>query len=203
MICIGLTGTIASGKSTVAAYFKSLNIDVINADDIARSLTAVGEPALAKIVEYFGSSILEADGTLNRRALRTEIFTNKTARLWLEALLHPLIRKQIEIEIKNGRGPYCVVEIPLLKNKADYPYLSRILLIEADETTQIERLMARDHCSKKEALAILQQQPPLSNYKALADDVLCNNENQAALFKKINVLHERYLMDPAVDAHCH
>ena len=193
MFCIGLTGTIASGKSTVAACFKALGIQVISADAISKALTAPNQPALQQILEHFGSSILTHTGELNRRALRELIFTQATERVWLENLLHPLIRQQIEIDIQTCNSPYCIIEIPLLKNKLDYPYLNRVLLILADSEVQMARIIMRDQCSKKHASSILASQPGENQYRALADDVVFNNASLDILKEKIVLLHAGYL----------
>lgn len=193
MYCIGLTGTIASGKSTVTSYFAQQGIEVINADQIAKSLTDKEQPALEKITRHFGNGILMANGELDRRALRNLIFTHPQERIWLEELLHPLIRAQIKLRIKQCQGPYCIIEIPLLSNKTDYPYLDRVLLVLSNEKTQVARLIARDNCSKEQALAILAQQPNESQNRSLADDIILNNGSAAALQKKILKLHKIYL----------
>lgn len=129
--CVGLTGNIATGKSTVATIFKQLEIEVISADCIAKQLTTKGQAAYTEIAAHFGSEILAADGQLNRRSLREIIFADKNERLWLENLLHPLIRKGIEEQISLCKSAYCVIEIPLLVDKVNYPYLNKILLIAA------------------------------------------------------------------------
>lgn len=192
MLNIGLTGTIASGKSTVAAYFKKLGAQVISADEIARSLTEINQPALKKIIKKFGISILESNGELNRRKLRELIFQQSENRLWLENLLHPMIRKQIETEIHQAQASYCIVEIPLLKNRADYPYLNRVLLVLATPETQIRRIIARDHCSREHAIAILASQPLEQTYRNLADDIIVNKDSIENLQKEIIELDKNY-----------
>lgn len=193
MFCVGLTGTIASGKSTVAAFFKALGIHIISADEISRALTAANQPALQQIVEYFGLSILTSNGELNRRALRELIFQHPTKRMWLENLLHPLIRQQIELEINDCKSPYCIIEIPLLKNKADYPYLNRVVLILANPDIQIKRIMSRDQCDESHAFSILASQPNENQYRTLTDDIITNNGSIAELKEKIIELHHGFL----------
>ena len=193
MFCIGLTGPIASGKSTVAKAFSTLGIDVVSADAIAKSLTAKQAPALHPIVAHFGSSVLTSSGELNRRHLRELIFQNPNERLWLEALLHPLIRKQIETEISQTKSPYCVIEIPLLTDRTTYPYLNRVLLVQADPAQQVARCMARDNASKEEVLAILASQTDMNTLIKLADDILLNTGSLAELQDKVASLHANYL----------
>ena len=192
MYCVGLTGAIASGKSTFAALFAKLGVDVISADQIARQLTAAGEPALAAIVAYFGQTILDEDQALNRAALRDLIFQSAEARHWLEQLLHPLIRDRISQAIQTCTPPYCIIEIPLLMRKADYPYLNRVLWINAEEIHQIQRVMARDNCSMAQGMVILESQATPEAYRELADDILINNHGIANLQQQVKRLHQQY-----------
>ena len=185
VMCIGLMGQIASGKSTVAAYFKELGINVISADEIARELTAKNNPAFDAILEHFGSSIQTANGDLDRKKLRALIFKNKAQRLWLENLLHPLIRHEIEARTKTVTSPYCIIEIPLLNDPNDYPYLQRILLVEADKDQQLARCIERDHCTEAEASAILSTQSGIKAQRVLASDVLINNGTLCQLKEKV------------------
>lgn len=199
MYCIGLTGTIASGKSTVSALFKDLGIDIINADLIARQLVQPHQPALQTIIQHFGSSILTETGELNRRHLRDIITDNASERVWLEALLHPLIRNNIEQDIKHCKSPYCMIEIPLLTDKAGYPYLNRVLLITATPEQQISRLMARDKSTEKQARAFwATTQANEAKRHAIADDTLINNGSINALKEKVNALHQLYLQKAKV-----
>jgi len=193
MYCVGLTGTIASGKSTAAAFFKSQGIPVLNADDIARQLTAKNSPALADIIEHFGEKIVTTEGELDRRQLRQWILAHPMDKQWLEDLLHPLIRQHIELSITELTGPYCVVEIPLLSDRKSYPYLNRVLLITAEPQQQIARLVKRDHCSESEAMAWLSHQEHNNNRAELADDIMVNTGSLDELHSKLNALHQRYL----------
>ncbi len=196
MYCVGLTGTIASGKSTVAALFEKLGIEVINADHIAKALVNRGEPALQQLVNYFGKAVLTVDGDLNRRLLRDLIVNDVKGRLWLEALLHPFIRKQIQHDMGLCKGPYCVIEIPLLTNRTDYPYLNRVLLVTAESEKQIARLMTRDHCSREDACAMLETtRADEHKRQAIADDVLVNDGTVDGLQDKVAVLHTKYLQN--------
>lgn len=191
--CIGLTGNIACGKSTVASFFQQLGISIFNADLISKQLTETGKEAYKKILHHFGSTIIQKDRQLNRKKLREIIFTNPQERLWLEALLHPMIREKLTSEIELSSSPYCIVEIPLLKNKKHYPYIKQILLVTSPIETQIERLMNRDHCTRKQALAIIKTQPPYEQRLALADHELINDGNLIKLKAGIDGLHLYYL----------
>lgn len=191
--CVGLTGNIASGKTTVTELFGQLGVTVYNADAIARYLTAKNQPAYQQIVSHFGPEILLANGDIDRRGLREKIFNHAPDRTWLEDLLHPLIRLELIEHIKHCKTPYCLIEIPLLTNKTLYPYLNRILLISASEPVQIARVIQRDHCTKTQAKAILSAQPDISLRLKLADDVLLNDSGLDELKLAVERLHHDYL----------
>ena len=195
--CIGLTGSIASGKSTVAAYFTQLGIDVISADDIARELVNRDQPALQQIIRHFGKSVLTKDGNLNRHHLRELIVNNAKDRLWLERLLHPRIREKIQQRIHQCKSPYCIIEIPLLIDKSDYPYLNRVILVLAEHEQQVTRIMARDHCSREQALAMLATtRADEDKRRGIADDVVVNDGALNTMKTQINTLHTQYLNHP-------
>lgn len=196
MYCIGLTGSIASGKSTVAALFETLGIDVISADHIAKALVSTGQPALQQIINHFGTSVLTKEGELNRRYLREVIVTNAEDRLWLENLLHPLIREKIQQDIGHCKSRYCIIEIPLLTDKSIYPYLNRIVLVVADTETQITRIMSRDHCSREQACALLETTRADEDKRfAIADDIVVNDASIKTLQTQIEKLHANYLQN--------
>jgi dephospho-CoA kinase len=190
---IGLIGNLASGKSTVAAFFRELGIEIISADNVAKNLTTKNQPAFHQIITHFGPATLTDNGELNRRQLRELIFNNESERLWLENLLHPLIRKEIENTIKTIKSPYCLIEIPLFSTKANYPYLNRILLVKAKPEQQIARFIARDNSSRENALAILATQTNVEKHQELADDVLMNTGSLDELKEKVLTLHVNYL----------
>lgn len=191
--CIGITGTIASGKSTAAHYFKTHGITVLSADAYAKSLVAPGEPAFLEIKQYFGESILTETGELNRQKIRQRILTDNPAKAWLEACLHPRIRECIAAAVKTIQTPYCVIEIPLLTHRADYPYLNRVLLIEAPLDTQIDRLMKRDHCTQKEASDFLKAQSHQALQREIADDILVNDNTLLLFEEQLAKIHQKYI----------
>ena len=194
MYCVGLTGSIASGKSTVATHFAALGIDVMSADKIARELVEPNQPALQQIIGHFGPSVLTPEGELNRRYLREHIINHPADRVWLEQCLHPLIRGRIQQAIQTCTSPYCIIEIPLLTDRTLYPYLNRVLLIEGVRESQITRLMKRDNSSREHAIAMLATtQADEQRRQAIADDKVINNGSLDALHEKINALHVRYL----------
>jgi len=197
--CVGLTGNIASGKSTVSRLFSELGIDVFSADAISRELTARGQPAFLEIVAHFGDHII-ADGNLDRPQLRDIIFCDEKERFWLENLLHPLIRAQLKTLVANSQSSYSLVEIPLLISKQNYPYINRVLVVTASEETQISRVMARDKCTRELAQLILHAQPELRERLNNADDRLINDTNIDNLRSEVIQLHQNYLLEAKKDA---
>ncbi|MBA2656087.1 MAG: dephospho-CoA kinase [Tatlockia sp.] len=194
MFCVGLTGTIASGKSTVTQLFKNLGVTIISADEAARELTKADQPALIAIEKYFGKAFISTSGELDRKALRQAIFSNPQQRIWLEQLLHPLIRQYIQAQLEQGVKPYAIVEIPLLKARDDYPYLDRVLLITSPSKLAIERLMLRDNCSEAQAETILALQVAESAERSkFVDDLIENSDTLVELSIKIEKLHGLYL----------
>ena len=192
MFCVGLTGTLASGKSTVAKYFATLGAAVLSADQISKDLTGSKQPAFHEIIHHFGQEVRLKNGELDRRKLRQIIFQDINERHWLEALLHPLVRAEILRKIKDTTAIYTVIEIPLLTCREDYPYLNRILVIQATKTDQIKRFITRDNSTEQAALAILANQEKADH---LADDYLINNGPLKQLYAHIDCLHQKYLHD--------
>jgi dephospho-CoA kinase len=190
---IGLTGGIASGKSTVAARFQELGVPVIDADEVARAVVAPGQPVLSEIAKLFGKSVLTPGGNLDRPALRELIFADPDLRRGLESILHPLIHAEMERRAALARGPYVVLAIPLLVEGGGRYELDRILVVDADETDQVERLLARDGGSAQQARAILAAQADRDRRLAQATDVLENKGSVATLRHSVDRLHEIYL----------
>jgi dephospho-CoA kinase len=190
---IGLTGGIASGKSTVAQRFTELGVPVIDADEAARAVVAPDTPGLAKVIERFGNGIADESGHLNRRALRDLIFSHPHSRRELEDLLHPLIRADMEKSVEKAVGPYVVMAIPLLVEGGSYDRVDRILVVDVDEALQLQRVMARDGSTLEQARAILASQASRSARLAAADDVLLNAGTVTDLRQGVDRLHERYL----------
>ena len=190
---IGLTGGVASGKSTVEQRFTELGVAVVNADDAARAVVARGRPGLEAVVERFGAGILTPQGELDRRALRSLIFSDAARRKELEAILHPLIRADMEQRASQAAGPYVVLSIPLLVEGNTRGRCDRILVVDADESLQLARLMSRDAVSEAEARATLAAQASRGARLAAADDVLVNAGTVADLRQAVDRLHRRYL----------
>ena len=191
---IGLTGGIASGKSTVTQRFGELGVPVIDADVASRSVVEPGKPGLAQVVARFGTGVLDADGQLDRSALRNLIFKDSSLRQALDAILHPLIRVEMEREAAQSEGAYVVMAIPLLvEGGSAGKRVDRVLVVDADETLQIQRLQARDGSSVEQARAILASQASRAARLAAADDVLLNTGTVAELRQGVDRLHEQYL----------
>jgi dephospho-CoA kinase len=190
---VGLTGGIASGKSTVARRFIELGIPVIDADVAAREVVAPGKPGLRQVIDRFGAGIVDENGELDRRALRELVFSDPGARRDLEAILHPLIRADMEQSTAAAVGPYVVMAIPLLVEGGSRDRVDRVLVVDVDESVQLERVMARDHCSLEQARAILASQAPRSARLAVADDVLPNAGTVTELRQAVDRLHEQYV----------
>lgn len=193
MLVVGLTGGIGSGKSTVAKLFADKGVTVIDTDQLARDLTQLNQPAFKKIIEKFGTALLNEDGTLNRAALRKIVFADPEKRMWLEKLLHPLIRMEIKRQIKINHSPYCIVMIPLLLETKPNPLIQRILVVDATEEQQIERAHTRDKLSIEEIKTIMQSQVKRDQRLAAADDIIDNAGQLEGLTSQVNKLHEFYL----------
>ncbi len=189
---IGLTGGIASGKSTVADVFRSLGVPVHSADAIAHELTAPGSPLLQDIRTRFGDDVFASDGSLNRAALADVVFNDTTARLDLETLLHPAVRDRLREDIAAAGGDYCIVEIPLLRREDIGKTVDRVLVVDLPPLLQRERLRARDYRSEQVVDGILAAQPSRQGRLELADDVLDNSRDIATLLGEVQVLDALY-----------
>lgn len=190
---VGLTGGIASGKSTVARLFAALGIPIIDSDELAREVVAHGQPLLARIAERFGSHVIATDGSLDRRALRDVVFADPKARADLEALTHPAIAEASEHRAMTVGGPYQIHAIPLLVEKKLASRVDRVLVVDCDEETQIRRLQARDGSTIEQARAILAAQASRAERLAAADDVVSNSGDMQALRRQVEKLHVSYL----------
>ena len=191
---IGLTGGIASGKSTVTQRFAELGVPVIDADVASRNVVEPGEPGLEQVVRRFGGGVLDATGHLDRRALRAVIFSDPASRQALDAILHPLIQADMERLAASAKGPYLVMAIPLLvESGRARDRVDRVLVVDVDEAVQLQRVQARDGCGEQQALAILASQASREARLAAADDVLWNAGSVADLRQAVDRLHEQYL----------
>lgn len=197
-VVIGLTGSIATGKSTISNMFKRLNIPVVDADVIAREVVEPGTETLQHIVNAFGQSVLLADGTLNRKALGNIVFNNKKKLNELNDIIHPAIRNEMnrQKEMYVARNVPCVVlDIPLLfENKLDY-LVDKIVVVYVDETVQLKRLMERDQSTKEEALSRIKSQIPIKEKISRADATIDNNGTVEQSFEQLKEILKRWKID--------
>lgn len=193
MFRVGLTGGVASGKSTVTKIFRALAVPIIDTDELARDVVEPGQPPLERLVERFGPSILTPDGHLDRPALRTIVFSDPMARADLEALTHPAIGAALERLSASSGGPYQILVIPLLVEKNLGPRLDRVLVVDCTEEQQIHRLQARDGSTLEEAHAIMNAQASRAARLKAAHDVIKNDGEVGALREQVAALHARYL----------
>ncbi|ENQ8701102.1 dephospho-CoA kinase [Vibrio harveyi] len=191
---IGLTGGIASGKTTVANLFKQqFKIDIVDADIVAREVVEPGTPGLNAIIEHFGTDIVLDDQTLDRAKLREKIFSNPEEKAWVNGLLHPMIREKMIEDLEQVTSDYALLVVPLLvENKLD-SLCDRVLVVDVEPQTQISRTVKRDNVSEEQAKAILASQASREQRLALADDVVKNNPDDPDLLLQITDLHEKYL----------
>ncbi len=193
-LVIGLTGGIASGKTTVANLFHhNFGIDIVDADIIARQVVEKGSEGLEAIEKHFGNSILTEEGELNRAELRQRIFANDDEKVWVNQLLHPMIRLKMEQELKQVSSPYALLVVPLLTENNLQHMADRVLVVDVDEKTQIDRTVERDNVSTDQAKAILASQASREQRLAIADDVIKNNAENQKLLPQITELHKKYL----------
>lgn len=192
---VGLTGGVASGKSEVTRRFEALGVHVADADHAARAVVAPGQPALARIGERFGAAMLHTDGTLDRRRLRALVFADAQARRDLEAITHPAIRALLEAQCLAAPGPYALAAIPLLAEagRAAYPWLARVLVVDAPVQLQHARLMRRDGVDEAMAERMIAAQASREARLAIADDVIVNDGDPSHLDAPVAALHARYL----------
>lgn len=194
---IGLTGGIASGKSTVADMFADLGVPVIDTDLVAREVVAPGQPALQEIREAFGAEVIAEDGSLDRPAMRALVFGDEEARRRLEAILHPRIGAATRAQADDAGGAYQIIVVPLLLESSLRAFVDRVLVVDCDEETQIARLLARDAESESQARRILAAQSSRPERLAIADDVIANEGDLDDTREQVRALHQRYLDEAA------
>ena len=193
-LIIGLTGGIGSGKSAAADRFAQAHgIHVVDADIKSRVVVEPGRPALHSIVDRFGDTVLQEDGSLNRAVLRERVFQHPDERRWLEQLLHPLIRDEIVRDLASAESPYALLVSPLLVESGQHQMTQRVLVVDVPEALQIARTVARDDVPEAQVRAILQAQAQRDERLRHADDVITNDSDLATLYEQVDALHQRYL----------
>jgi dephospho-CoA kinase len=190
---VGLTGGIASGKSTVADFFAALGVPVVDTDIIAREVVAPGEPALDEIRAAFGDRVIAENGSLDRARLREIVFADDARRTELEGILHPRIRDAAFAQAATSTGPYVIIVVPLLFESPMRHAMDRILVVDCDEQTQLQRLTARDDESEAQARRIIAAQASREERLSIANDVIANQGNLRDTRNAVAALHQSYL----------
>jgi dephospho-CoA kinase len=192
MLRVGLTGGIASGKTTVASLFAQRGAAVLDTDRIAREVVEPGKPALGALVNALGGGILDADGRLDRAVLRRRLFGDREERREIEAILHPAILGELERQSRAAPGPYQVFVIPLLVENRLETLVDRVLVVDCSEEQQVRRLMERDGESREVALRMLGAQASREQRLAAAHDVIDNGGDAADLPAQVAALDRKY-----------
>jgi dephospho-CoA kinase len=190
---VGLTGGIASGKSTVADFFADLGVPIIDTDVIAREVVVPGAPALDTIRDKFGDAVIDKHGGLDRAAMRRIVFADDARRAQLEAILHPLIRGIADQRANEASEPYVIIVVPLLFESPMRDAMDRILVVDCSPEVQLKRLLARDNESREQAERIIASQASREERLSIADDVIPNDGDLAKTRASVNDLHESYL----------
>ena len=190
---IGLTGGIASGKSTVAGFFEELGVTVIDTDVIARTVVEPGQPALYEIRDTFGESVILPDGRLDRKAMRAIVFADKKKREALEAIVHPRIRREAARQAAAADGAYHIVVVPLLAESPMRAEMDRILVVDCDEHVQLMRLLSRDAESEAQARKMIGAQVGREERLAIADDIIRNDGPIEETRRQVEAMHAKYL----------
>ena len=172
---IGLTGGIASGKTTVCDLFKELSVEIIDADVISHELSKKGGAAFEEIIEAFEDEIIGDDGELDRKKLRSIVFNDKTKKKMLERIIHPKVLLSINEKIKASQSDYLIISVPLMIETGMNAMMDRVLLIDCNVETQIERIIQRDQTSREEAIKIIESQASIESKRELSDDRIINN----------------------------
>jgi dephospho-CoA kinase len=194
MLRVGITGGIGSGKSAVTERLASIGITIVDADVVAREVVAPGSPALDAIARHFGAEIIDADGALDRAALRRIVFAEPSERQWLEALTHPLIASAIAQQLDLARSPYVVLSSPLLLEGSQRDFVDHVVVVDVPEATQIARASARDNNSEALVRSIMAAQMPRQERRAQADTLIDNSGSLEELDTQVMALHQALLI---------
>ena len=190
---VGLTGGIGSGKSAAANFFQNEGITVIDADGLSREVIEEGTPGFASIVEYFGSKIIDSDGSINREHLRKEVFDDDKKKKLLESIIHPLVRDLMVKRIAASQSPYSIIMVPLIFETNSMSNYNRILVIDCDPKLQLERAMLRDNNSKSQIQKIMDSQCSREERISIANDIIPNNDSLENLKIRSIAMHKFYL----------
>lgn len=191
---IGLTGGIGSGKTAVSDSFQEKGITIVDADVISRNTVSKGSPALEKIAEHFGESILLSDGNLDRAQLRKIVFDNPVEKQWLESLLHPLIGEETQRQLSQFNSPYVIYSSPLLIESGQESICKHIIVVDVPEELQIARTVNRDNNSEAQVKAIMANQASREQRLAKASHIIDNSGDLNHLHQQIEALHQEFLI---------
>ena len=186
---VGLTGGIGSGKSAAADYFATLGIDVVDADLASRAIVEPGQPALSTIAEHFGAGIVDAQGHLDRAALRKKVFSDVAERKWLQQLLHPLINTYLVEQVAGARSAYCLLVNPLLIESGQQQWCDSVIVVDVPVATQLTRTMDRDDNTREQVQAIIDAQASREQRLKNANFVITNDRDLPSLYEQIDALH--------------
>ncbi len=190
---IGLTGGIASGKTTVADFFADLGVPVIDTDVIAREVVAKGAPALVQIRDAFGDTVFNDDGSLDRQAMRDLMFSDADKRQQLEDILHPQIRDAAVMQARAVTAPYMIIVVPLLVESPMSDFMDRVLVVDCSEDVQLSRLKMRDAEKEEQARRMIAAQATRDERLGIADDVVLNEADLEETRTRVEALHKEYL----------
>ena len=192
-LCVGLTGGIGSGKTTVSEIFRKLGVNIIDADVITHELQDIDQPAYKEIEKQFGPDVIGENRELDREYLRKLIFTDHELKTKLENIVHPLVREEIYRRISANTRPYSIISIPLLFESDSGYEVDRILVVDLPEDLQITRACNRDGVNKQDIVKIINSQIKREKRLEMADDIICNDKGIEALKKEVKQLHNKYL----------
>ena len=191
---IGLTGGIGSGKSLAGDFFKSKNIDVIDADDLAHNALDIGGEGYKEFLDIFGETFLDENSEIDRKALRKYIFQNPEMKNKLEEIVHPIVQNGILKFINNSNSIYRIIIVPLIAETNSSSFYDRVLAIDCKKEIQIERASKRDNSNEEQILKIIQSQASSEDRNKIANDVVENNDTKDEFLMNLENIHKKYLI---------
>ena len=191
---IGLTGGIGSGKSLAGDFFKSKNIDVIDADDLAQNALNREGDGFIKFLDIFGETFLNENSEIDRKALRKYIFQNPEMKNKLEEIVHPIVQNGILNFINNSNSIYRIIIVPLIAETNSSSFYDRVLAIDCKKEIQIERASKRDNSNEEQILKIIQSQASSEDRNKIANDVVENNDTKDEFLMNLEDIHKKYLI---------
>ena len=191
---IGLTGGIGSGKSLAGDFFKSKNIDVVDADDLARNALDIEGEGYKKFLDIFGETFLDENSEIDRKALRKYIFQNPEMKNKLEEIVHPIVQNGILNFINNSNSIYRIIIVPLIAETNSSSFYDRVLAIDCKKEIQIERASKRDNSNEEQILKIIQSQASSEDRNKVANDVVENNDTKDKFLMNLEDIHKKYLI---------